>query len=98
LVLPSDVKSDNVATLAGHLTDMTGAEVEDFSSDYCDVKSIHYLNHWENVDGGDSGGRVYIKLVTNKNFQETDSGHTVKQFEDYILKVHERYYFVNNIT
>ena len=86
----SGVGSDNVGTLMEHLSGMTGAEVEDYSSDYCDVKSVHYLNHWENVDGGDSGGQVYIKLVTNKNFQQTDSGYSVKQFEDYILKVHER--------
>ena len=91
VTLCSDVKSDRVSTLTGHLTKMTGALQEDFSSDHCDVSSLHYFNEFENAKGGITGGRVYVKLVTNNKYQETDSGHTVKQFEDYIEKVHERW-------
>ena len=87
----SDIEGDGLSKVLGQFKDMTGAMVDVTKGKYCDVVSVHYYNLWEQYEGGSQGQQVYMKWVVNHAYQETKSGHSVAQYEDYLAKVHERY-------
>lgn len=89
----SSLENKGIVQVASLLKAMTGATVEiDKDAESCDVMSVHYFDKWEELTGGATGDKVYMKYVVNHNYQNfKNTDLTVKDYEDYIFKVHDRY-------
>jgi hypothetical protein len=87
----SSLQSQGVVTATGLLKQMTGANEMIEKGKYCDVQTIYYYNRWAEFEGS-YVSQIYLKYVVNHEHQtSTKNGISVKDYEDYIYKVHEKY-------
>jgi hypothetical protein len=97
-VAVSDADSPEMQTLFSHLKENQGATIKISSNDFCKVAKVTYVNDMEMSTGGDSDNTVELKFVQNFNHQkmagpsdEHPDGLTVKDYEEYVGRVHSRY-------
>lgn len=87
----SDMDSDDFKVILNHLETVLGAGITKTTTEHCSVVTVEFDNGDSAMTGGMYDQNIAVKFVQNTAHPKTVTGHSVKDYEEYIAKVHQRY-------